>query len=74
MEYSNTIGKYLSVIHALKLIEILDNLSTEPSSYNKLETVKVISTNLSSISNRFAISKTDSDINIKSILDNYLHP
>jgi len=70
MEYSNTIGKYLSVIHALKLIEILDNLSTEPSSYNKLETVKVISTNLSSISNRFAISKMDTDI--KSILDNYL--
>ena len=46
MENSDTIGKYLSVIHALKLIEILDNLSTEPSSYNKLETIKLISTNL----------------------------
>ena len=70
MENSDTIGKYLSVIHALKLIEILDNLSTEPSSYNKLETIKLISTNLCSISNRFSISKINSDI--KSILDNYL--
>lgn len=70
MEYSDTIEKYLSVIHALKLIEILDSLSTESLSYYKLETVKLISTNLCSIANRFAMSKIDS--NIKSILDKYL--
>ena len=71
MAACDTIGKYLSVIHALKLIEILDNLSNESSTYHKLETIKIISTNLFSISTRFNVSKMDSSI--KSILNNYLN-
>lgn len=72
-EKQSTIGEYISVIYTLKLIEILDKLINNITvNHYKLETIKVISNIIITLSKNLYNSKL-TDGNIESILLNYLN-
>ena len=72
-EKQSTIGEYISVIYTLKLIGILDKLINDITvNHYKLETIKVISNIIITLSKNLYNSKL-TDGNIESILLNYLN-